>query len=40
MLLEFVSSPAGHLINTGFQLKAESLGESGDAKAIEVSSVS
>jgi len=35
MLLEFVSSPAGHLINTGFQLKAESLGESGDSKAIE-----
>ena len=37
MLLEFVTSPAGHLINTGFQIKADTiLLESGDSKPIEV----
>jgi len=37
MLVEFVSSPAGHLINSGFQLKAENIFESSDSQAIEVS---
>ena len=36
MLLEFVTSPAGHLMNTGFQIKAETIFESVDSKAIEV----
>lgn len=38
MLLEFVTSPAGHLINTGFQIKADTISlETGDSKPIEVS---
>jgi len=36
MLLEFVTSPAGHLLNTGFQIKAENVHESGDSRALEV----
>ncbi|KAI1295326.1 hypothetical protein HDE_05631 [Halotydeus destructor] len=35
VLVEFVSSPAGHLINSGFQLKADNIFEPTDSQAIE-----
>lgn len=36
MLLEFVTSPAGPLLNTGFHFKADSIYDSGDAQSIQV----
>jgi hypothetical protein len=36
MLVEFVTSPAGPLLSTGFHFKADSIIDTGNAESIQV----